>query len=493
MKLALLSNVTIEVLAGMLKKEHSLWLPSGFGAWLETALDPPQEMLEFNPEVIFLLLDSSHSVCDPASVQKAKTALESVFPNATVLVPDLEDLSDETGEFYDEGMWRIGAMPWSIKGLRAIRDEINRLLSSMTSVRKKVLAIDFDNTLWHGVIGEDGIDGVVPYSEFQQRIKDLRKRGVLLVGLSKNNILDVTPIWNDPRMVLGCDDFAAMCIDWDAKATNIVKVAGELNLGLDSFVFVDDNPAEREQMKALHPEVVVPEFPDDEEDLPRFARRIARLYFPEMRLTDEDRRKTEQYREEAARREFATGLSIGDYLKGLEIWVDVHQIVETEIPRVAQLSQKTNQFNVLTNRYTVNEVRQFAEDETRLIITVRSGDRFGDQGIVAFVHAIIDDNDATIVDWVMSCRTMNRRIEFAVEDRLEDILSKRGVTMVHATWRRTLKNEPVAALFDAFGFERIESNPESRQYRLVLPRQERLEYYVAFRNSSATVEKEEDK
>jgi len=478
MRIALLSNVTIEVLAGMLKKEHSLWMPPGFGAWMEIALNPPADLRAFNPEVVFLLLDFSHAPVVADAVLSAKSALEAALPNTTVVVPDLEDVAEETGGFYDEGMWKVAAMPWSLKGLRAIKNEVNRLACAMNGTRKKVLALDFDGTLWSGVVGEDGVDGIEPFSDFQRGLGLLRARGVLLVGLTKNNAADVEPVWDDPRMVLKREDFALVKVDWNDKPTNIANAAQELNLGLDSFVFIDDNPAEREQMKALRPEVTVPDFPSGEKDLPRFLRRISRLYFPEMRLTDEDRRKTEQYREESARREFAAGLSVDEYLKGLGIWADVHQIRDEEIPRVAQLSQKTNQFNVLTNRYSIDDVARFADDENRVLLTVHAGDRFGDQGLVAFVQVITDGGSATITDWVMSCRTMNRRLEFAIEMQLEAKLQERGVATVFASWRKTLKNAPVSGLFESFGFTVLDRGESGKRYVLHLPRESALVHQV---------------
>lgn len=470
MRIALLSNVTIEVLAGMLKKEHTVWTPPGFGAWMETALNPPVEMQEFNPEVVFIMLDSSHApLVDDSSWRTAKVSLESKFPLMTVIVPDLEDLAEEVGDFYDDRMWKIGSMPWSMKGLLAIKREIARLIRAMAGDRKKVLALDFDNTLWSGIIGEDGVSGVHPYVEFQKGLEVLRERGVILVGLTKNNTTDVEPVWSDERMVLKRTDFAALCINWNDKAVNLVEVAKTLNLGTDSFVFIDDNPAEREQMRAICPEVIVPDFPNNEKELPRFLRRISRLYFPELRITTEDKAKTEQYRAEAARREFAVGLSVDEYLSGLELWADIHPVLDSEISRVAQLSQKTNQFNVLTNRYTFDDIAQFAHDGNRLIVSVRAGDKFGEQGIVAFVQVCIAGHEGTIVDWVMSCRTMNRRLEFAVEDWVETKLMARGVKTLYAKWCKTQKNVPVSRLFDGFGFSVLDATEDTRQYVLALP------------------------
>ncbi len=482
MRIALLSNVTIEVLAGMIKKDHSLWMPPGYGAWIETALDPPPDMRAFNPEAIFLLLDSSHVPVDKAYVPKVKESLEGAFPTATVIVPDLEDLADETGDFHDERMWKLGSMPWSLKGLNAIKNEIARLLRAMKGERKKVLAIDFDNTLWDGVIGEDGVQGIRPFEEFQRGIKALVDRGVVLVGLTKNNVADVEPVWSDERMALKKEDFAALRIYWRDKASNLREVAKELNLGIDSFVFVDDNPAEQEQMKALVPEVVtISGFPQDQQSQMRFLRRIERLYFPAMRLTEEDRRKTAQYREESARRNFVEGLSAEEYLKGLQMWAEIHRAKEDEFVRIAQLSQKTNQFNVLTNRYTVEDIAGFASDPCRVLLSVRAGDRFGEQGLVAFVQVKVCGDAATIVDWVMSCRVMNRRLEFAIEGEVEKILVGAGVRTLHASWRRTQKNAPVENLFENLGFSVLEAGENEKGYALSLPRANRHEHCIEIR------------
>ena len=471
MRIAILSNVTVELLAGMLKKEHSVWIPSGFGAWMETALNPPAELREFAPMAIFIVLDRSHcAVADDAPGQ-AKSALENSFPASDVLPLDLEDLADEVGDgFLDERTWKIASMPWSLTGLNAIKNEICRLAEMISGGRKKVVAVDFDNTLWSGVIGEDGIEGIRHFTTFQNGLKSLRERGALIVGLSKNNAADVEPIWNDARMTLRKDDFAAMRIDWNDKPSNLSSIAKELNLGTDSFVFIDDNPAECMRMRAERAEVATLDFPADEQCHPRFIRRLERMYFPAMRLTDEDRARTALYRDEAARREFARGLSFDEYLKGLEIWFDVHRVREDEFARVAQLSQKSNQFNVLTNRYTVDDVAHFANDPKRLFVSVHAGDRFGDQGLVAFVQAAIEGDDAEIMDWVRSCRAMNRRLEYSIEERFENMLSGMGVKRIRAAWRRTAKNAPAERLFDDLGFGVMDRSEDAKRYAVPLPR-----------------------
>lgn len=456
MKIAILSNVTTSILEGMLKSTHIVWSPPGFGGWMETALNPPEELRAFKPEVFYILLDryfEDARVWTEDELAAAKASLASFFPSVPVVVPDVKALAADFGEgFYDGKMWKLGRMPFSMMALR----EIKKVFGI-----KKVLALDLDNTIWEGVIGEDGVDGVVPNIEFQREIKTCKNQGVVLAIVSKNNSEDVEPIWNDPRMLLKKEDFVAFGINWESKSANVEKIASDLNLGKDSFVFVDDNPVERAQMRMECPDVCVAEFPPKLE-----------VYFPQYGFTSEDANKTEQYLAEAARKKFAGGLTAEEYLNGLQIWTDVHSIRDEEISRVAQLSQKTNQFNVCTNRYSVEEIERFAHASNYLLLTLHSGDKFGDQGLVAFVLVEFCQDQspppclktARIVDWVMSCRVMNRRVEFTVQKEAEHQLQMRGVSVLQATWSYTPKNVPVRNLFDTFGFECVNESENKKEY-----------------------------
>ena len=305
---------------------------------------------------------------------------------------------------------------------------------------KKAVAVDLDNTLWHGVIGEDGIAGISPNLAFERKLKELKERGVLLVALSKNNL-------EDGLKGLGClevlskDDFVAWRINWDSKAENLVQVAEELNLGVDAFVFVDDNPAERLEMKAKIHGVTVAAFPPNLD-----------AYFPPHEITDEDRHKTEEYRAEAERKRCLAGMRDEmrevreEVFRELGVEVEIHPLADDEVARVAQLSQKANQFNVRTNRYTEDEVRALAREG--LVVTAHAKDKFGDQGLVAYVVV----RGAEIVDWVMSCRVMGRGIEERVEAEVERIVAAQGVAQLGARWRASGRNAPVRELFERFGF-----------------------------------------
>jgi len=329
---------------------------------------------------------------------------------------------------------------------------------------KKAVAVDLDGTLWDGVVGEDGPDGIRPNARFLKSLMSLKARGVLIVALSKNNEADA--VAGLDRLTgfggLTRDDFVTWRIDWNEKADNLRAVAAELNLGTDAFVFVDDNPAERLKMKTLVPDVAVAAFP------PCLA-----AYFPEGDVTEEDRRKTEEYKAEAARRKHLEKLGLHpttNHQPPPDVWtalgcrIDVHGMTEDEAVRVAQLSRKANQFNVCTNRHSEAEVRRLASEG--VVVTCHAGDSFGDQGLVCFaIVRLGTSGEAQVSDWVMSCRVTGRGIEERFEEALERILAKQGVRELTAEWRDSGRNAPVRDLFDRLGFERTDETPAVRRYR----------------------------
>lgn len=317
---------------------------------------------------------------------------------------------------------------------------------------KKVVAVDLDNTLWDGVIGEDGLAGIRAKPGFERTLKDLKDRGVLLVALSKNSHEDGLK-GLDCLEVLSRDDFVSWRINWECKAENLVSVAEELNLGVDAFVFVDDNPAERLEMSVKIPEVTVADFP------PNLA-----AYFPPREITEEDRHKTEAYRAEAERKRCLAGMRDEmrevreEVFRELGVEVEIHPLLDGEVARVAQLSQKANQFNVCTNRYTEEEIRTLAKEG--LVVTAHAKDKFGDQGLVAYVVV----RNAAILDFVMSCRAMGRGIEERVEAEVERLIAAQGVERITACWRRSGRNAPVKELFERFGFTLLGETEREKTY-----------------------------
>jgi FkbH-like protein len=258
-------------------------------------------------------------------------------------------------------------------------------------------------------------------------------------------------------MFLREDDFVKFKADWNPKPANIEAIARELNIGLDSLVFIDDNPVEREAVRAVLPEVAVPDFPADSSDLPAFMAEVARTYFTAARVGGEDLEKTEMYRAESRREaERSAHLSLEDYLASLEMRLDLHRLQPDEIARASQLTQKTNQFNLTTKRYTEAEMAAVRGDARMRIWMAALSDRFGDYGRIALVIARLDpspSSGALIDSFLMSCRVMGRGVEDAILSGVERALAGEGVTAIRGEYRRTAKNEPVRDFWARMGYE----------------------------------------
>lgn len=326
--------------------------------------------------------------------------------------------------------------------------------------RRKCLVLDLDNTLWGGVLGEEGPEGIVvggdypgnAYRFFQQGIKSLERAGVILAVCSRNDEADVLDVWaRNPELVLRRADFAAWRIDWRDKVGNIRELAAELNIGLDSMVFVDDNPAEREAVRRMLPEVAVPEFPEQPYRLPELLEELAERYFRTYALTEEDRSKTEQYRANAARVASARGCAdFGDYLCSLGMVLTVRRADAFTRQRVAQMTQKTNRFNLTARRYAEADIVRFEQTGGR-VYTLAVRDRFGDSGITGCL--IVDGGEIDTL--LLSCRVLGRGIERAFVRTVLGALRREGVTLLRACYRPTGKNSQTADFYDREGFRPV--------------------------------------
>lgn len=367
----------------------------------------------------------------------------------------------------DPKLWYYGRIAYSAAASRALARRFAEAWHLLKRGPLKVLALDFDNTLWGGVYGDDGLGALVcgpefpgnAFSTFQQECLRLKRQGMLLAGLSKNDPDAITVFDRHPGMVLRADDFAATAIDWNPKPENIRKLAAELNLGLDSFLFLDDSPHEREAMRQVCPEVVVPEMPADPAQRPLWLRSLA-VTWP-VRLTAEDERRAEMYAAERASRQFrAQAVSLSDYLRGLEQRLHVGPVRSATLSRVAQLHQRTNQFNLTTVRYTEADLGAMIADEQHyLVLQGRASDRFGNHGIVIAATARIDGAAAEILTFLMSCRVIGREIERAFMGALLEELGRRGVREVTGTYVPSAKNGQVRDLYSSLGFREVSTGP----------------------------------
>ena len=337
-------------------------------------------------------------------VMSETETLETFHPDFVYDVTSHEQvLSDETDGFYDARMKQLAGVPYSRAGIQAIVEEFGWLVRARNA---KVLAVDADNTLWRGILSEDGVEALRPFEVFQAGLKRLRDEGVLLVLLSKND-----PFSDALAPPVDRGIFVAEKVNWAPKAGNLVEVCRALNLGRDAVVFLDDNSHERAQMSAHLPEVAVAPwtgFPagDSTRAERQLVRRLREYFFAGFGLTAEDRLRTNDYarrRAEALRmKAFA---SHDDYLDDLGLWVKASRASEGDLDRLVQMAGKTNQFNATTIRRTRTDFSRVLADT----FVFRAGDRFGEQGLVAYV--VVDSAARRITDFVMSCRAMGRTLE----------------------------------------------------------------------------------
>ncbi len=446
MKIAVLGNVTLDFFAQDFRKAgDEVYLAPGFDAWRQEALDAASGLHAFGPEAVLLVVEGCAAEADV-------TLLRGRFPQATVVAPNLARLTDETPNFWDERMRKLAAMPFSLAGIRAIEDEFRFLLASAP---KKILAVDADNTLWDGIISEDGAAQVTPFVDFQKGLLALRARGVLLVLLSKNDPPDaaapIVQVFARTDLPLSLDDFAAVGVNWSPKAGSLLEICERLNLGLDAVVFVDDNPHERAQMKAHLPMVTVVPFPNDLTQPAQFLRRLETTFFTGLGATEEDKTRAEMYHAEAARRTLAARMAtVDDYLEGLKLTCCAGRATPEDVPRLAQMAGKTNQFNATTLRRSAEEMTALVADSTKRVWTFHASDAFGEMGLVCYV--IYDVATARITDFVMSCRAMGRTLEQFAFNYVRRELASEGLSLAGIDFTPTAKNGPFKAFLDTLDF-----------------------------------------
>ena len=341
---------------------------------------------------------------------------------------------------------------------------LKKEIDAIDNKRKKCLVLDLDNTLWGGILGEDGIEGIQigntypgnAFLDFQKSLLELSKNGILLTICSKNNETDVLDVWlKNPLMLIKKDQLAAWRINWNNKADNIVELSEELNLGLDSFVFIDDSITERELVKQMLPMVEVPDFPSQAYLLPDFFRKICVEHFQIYQLTDEDRTKTMQYKTNAERLSFQKKFtSFDDYLRSLKIVLEIQELNAMNLSRIAQMTQKTNQFNLTAKRYNDGEIKKLDANGAK-IYCIGVSDRFGDSGITgaAIVNLHKNTRHAVIDSFLLSCRVLGKGIENEFLKFVLCQLEEHGIQQVESFYIPTSRNEQVGNFYDKNGFK----------------------------------------
>jgi FkbH-like protein len=404
--------------------------------------------------------------------------LRESVPASTLL--DLDELAGEIGQrrFYDLRYWYSSRFPFTPEAAAELARRVVAIGSAAKTPRAKVIVLDADNTLWGGVIGEDGIDGIAlgpdypgnAYVEFQRRLLGFQQRGLLLAMCSKNNAADVDEVLRDhPHQLLRDEHFAAMRVNWVSKADNLVSLAEELNLGLDAFVFVDDSDHECAEVRARLPQVEVVQVPKRAIDIPACLDHVARLEI--LALTAEDAGRTAMYAQERQRQSLIggaaqAGADAASHLERLGMRMRIAFAPTSHVQRLAQLTQKTNQFNLTTRRYDEQRMRAFIDDEANWLVADFSlADRFGDSGIVGLALVRIDGRRAEIDTYLMSCRVIGRCAGEAFLQAVLRELARRGVDEVVADHLPTAKNQLVANFLPGQGFTRRDDGRWHRSLR----------------------------
>lgn len=381
-----------------------------------------------------------------------------------LFVIDFNRILSITGEKngIDYRFWYSSKMPFKNNFLSILAYEISKFVFNLKGKTKKCLVLDCDNTLWGGIIGEDGINNIKigqnnypdnAYYAFQQEILNLYERGVIIAICSKNNIEDVFEVLdNHPDNLIKRKHISAFQVNWNDKANNIKKIAKDLNIGTDSIVFVDDNPREIEQVYQEIPEVTCILVPENKYEFPQIIKRCG--LFDTLNITNEDKIRTQLYKEENLRKNLSTEFSdITEYLKSLEISVIINKDNSEEIARVSQLTQKTNQFNLTTKRYSEIDIKNFMESADSNVFTLQVSDKFGNLGLTGVCIAKLKDNNCYFDTLLLSCRILGRQLEFYFINKCIKLLSSTtNIKSFTAKYTKTIKNKQVSDFWEKTGF-----------------------------------------
>jgi FkbH-like protein len=425
-----------------------------------------QNNFELPPQAILGNLDA----VSPAGATRFVHELNRQFAIAAaadtrLILQDLCSISARVGldQWFDPERWFSYKLPNTAEGSLAIASSLAALVRASYGQTRKLLVLDLDNTLWGGVIGDDGPDKIVlgretplaeAYTAFQEYCLSLRERGVLLAVCSKNNEATAKEGFSHPDSVLKLEHFSAFKANWEPKHTNILAIAQMLNLGVDSFVFVDDNPAERAIVEAQIPGIAVP---DVGNEVTRYAAIIeAQRYFEQLSLSQEDLGRAKSYESNAQRANLESKFAnYGEYLDSLEMSAEIGAFCSTYLERIAQLTNKSNQFNLTTRRYTQAEIQAIAGDSRYIGLYGRLTDRFGDNGLISVVLGRTDKSQLHLDLWLMSCRVLKREMEIAMLDALAEHAKARGISSFVGYYLPTAKNGMVADHYEQLGFSPV--------------------------------------
>lgn len=362
-----------------------------------------------------------------------------------------------------------------------------KIVCTLMGKSKKCLVLDLDNTLWGGIIGDDGVENIKighetpaaeAYTMWQEYVLRLKNRGIILAVCSKNEEENARSGFEHPDSVLKLDDFAAFKANWQPKNENIAEIARELNIGLDSLVFIDDNPVERQIVRDSMPEVAVPEV--DGSDVFSYVRAIEGAgYFETVSISADDLKRNESYQANKARQELSTNSeSYDDFLKSLNMTAEIGEFDPIYFDRIAQLTGKTNQFNLTTRRYTRADIERMANNRSYITLYGRLEDKFGDNGLITVIIGEKKKDELHILLWLMSCRVLKRGMEENMLDALVKKAIEAGCTKIFGYYYPTKKNKMVANMYSEFGFEYVGVDGDGTVWEMLSDEYEKHGKYI---------------
>jgi FkbH-like protein len=388
----------------------------------------------------------------------------------TDLIVDVASLAASVGlnVWNDARDWHKAKLPAAMDATPLYAEHLCRVLGAAKGKSRKALVLDLDNTLWGGVIGDDGVNGIrlgqgssagEAFLDIQRYALALRQRGIVLAVCSKNDEANARlPFKEHPEMLLKEEHIAVFVANWQDKANNIREIAATLNIGIDAIVFLDDNPVERGLVRDILPEVAVPELTEDPADYPGILARAG--YFEAVGLSSEDLKRADYYQANAERVSLKKIGNLEEYLASLEMVATLSPFDAVGRVRIAQLINKSNQFNLTTKRYSENDVARFETDPAKLCLQVRLVDRFGDNGMISVIIFDRGADEWRCDTWLMSCRVLGRRVEEMVLAHIAEAARSAGALRLRGVYLPTKKNSLVADHFAKLGFSKISDMPD---------------------------------
>lgn len=446
--------------------------------WQKTGAIIIQNNFEMLPYRVMGNMDRVHITGRQSFLEELNQRLvQEIQKKDYVFLNDIHYLSAYYGleNWFDDSSWYAFKYAFSPDAIPITAYNISNIVKSYFGKNKKAIVVDLDNTLWKGVIGEDGVEGIelgietpegMMYSEFQEYLKNVRDRGILLNISSKNEAGAAELGFSHPSSVLKMTDVTIVKCNWDRKSENVRNMSDQLNLNTDSFVFIDDNPAEQEEVKSNIPEITV--LPAKE---PSDMRKILDWsgYFEITNYSKEDLQRSDLYKENVLREKALQEGNYQDYLKKLKMKAEFAKVSSANVDRVTQLINKTNQFNLTGLRLVRAEVEQFAKDNISICGTLV--DKYGNNGLVSVILGEIWDNHTVVISlWIMSCRVFKRQMEYAMFDELVRICQNQGIDTIIGLYMQTKKNMPVADLYRSLGFVLKETQAQKQIWEYVIPK-----------------------